>query len=144
MKLPVQNHPFIKADPFVLEKSEVISAVKDYLKREGYETEIIEDVYGVNLAAENEYHTLLIAAQGNTSELQLLSHKYPATQNDTNFDKLIVDLLKHHEKNPAKTLVLASPDTPLFRDKAEHIKQALDDLGIVRFWVKENGSIEWE
>jgi hypothetical protein len=53
-------------------------------------------------------------------------------------------LLKNYEKNPAKTLVMANPDTPRIRKMTENIKQALDDLGVVRFWVKADGSIEWE
>lgn len=140
MILAIQNHPFISADAFVMNKSEVITAVKAYLKREGYEAGIIGDIAGVDLAAANEYHTLLIAAQGNISELEAA----PKSETSDEFCSQFVNLLSSHEKNPAKTLVLANPDTPLYREKAERIKQALDDLGIVRFWVKEDGSIEWE
>ncbi|MFG6494546.1 hypothetical protein P8610_04255 [Fictibacillus sp. UD] len=138
--MALQNHPFISAEAFVMNKSEVITAVKAYLKREGYETGRMGDIPGVDLAAANEYHTLLIAAQGNLSELEEVSK----SENRDDFCSQFINLLSSHEKNPAKTLVLANPDTPLYREKAEKIKHALDDLGIVRFWVKVDGSIEWE
>ncbi|KZE69337.1 hypothetical protein AWM68_03470 [Fictibacillus phosphorivorans] len=138
--MALQNHPFISADAFVMNKSDVITAVKAYLKHEGYETGSAGEIEGVDLTAANEYHTLFIAAQGNISELE----DDLASGNKDDFCKQFVDLLSSHEKNPAKTLVLANPDTPLNRKKTEKIKQALDDLRIVRFWVKEDGSIEWD
>ncbi|ANC76457.1 hypothetical protein ABE65_006445 [Fictibacillus phosphorivorans] len=134
--MALHDHPYIN-EAFVLNKTEVIKAVEAYLLREGYETGDSMKADGVDLMAKNEYHTLLIAAQGNLSELT-------AYQKQDDFSMQLVNLLKSHEKNPAKTLVLAHPDTPSYREKANTIKHALDDLGMVRFWVKEDGTIEWE
>ncbi|MED1863053.1 hypothetical protein P4V41_06260 [Fictibacillus nanhaiensis] len=133
--MALHDHPYI-SDAFVLNKREVIKSVEAYLLREGYETGISNEK-GVDLTATNEYHTLLIAVQGNMSELD-------EKNSQDEFCLKFVDLLKSHEKNPAKTLVLAHPDTPIYREKANKIKHALDDLGIVRFWIKEDGTIEWE
>ncbi|MQR96961.1 hypothetical protein [Fictibacillus phosphorivorans] len=134
--MALHNHPYIN-EAFVLNKTEVIKAVEAYLLREGYETGDSMKADGVDLMAKNEYHTLLIAAQGNLSELT-------AYQKQDDFSMQLVNLLKSHERNPAKTLVLAHPDTPSYREKANTIKHALDDLGMVRFWVKEDRTIEWE
>jgi hypothetical protein len=142
--LPVQNDQLIQADPFVLSKSEVLYAVKKYLNREGYETRNLGDLYGIDLAAANEYHTLLIEAQGNHAEHHEKETVFTGSQLDEHISFQLVKLLKNYEKNPAKTLVMANPDTPRLRKITENIKQALDDLGVVRFWVKADGSIEWE
>ena len=136
MSLALHDHPYI-SDAFVMNKAEVVKAVETYLLREGYETGTCHEIDGVDMTATNEYHTLLIAAQGNMSEL-------PGYQNQNEFCLKFVNLLKSHEENPAKTLVLAHPDTPSYREKANTIKHALDDLGMVRFWIKEDGTIEWE
>ena len=142
--MPVQNEQLIQSDPFVLSKSEVVDAVKKYLNREGYETRNLGDLCGIDLAAANEYHTLLIEAQGNHAEHHEKETVFTGSQLDKHMSCQLVKLLKNYEKNPAKTLVMANPDTPRIRKMAENIKQALDDLGIVRFWVKADGSIEWE
>lgn len=142
--MPVQNEQLIQADPFVLSKSEVVDAVKKYLNREGYETRNLEELFGIDLAAANEYHTLLIEAQGNHAEHHEKETVFTGSQLDKHMSCQLVKLLKNYEKNPAKTLVMANPDTPRIRKMAENIKQALDDLGVVRFWVKADGSIEWE
>ncbi|MBY6036535.1 hypothetical protein KUV80_07720 [Fictibacillus nanhaiensis] len=142
--LPIQNHQLIQADPFVLSKSEVLHAVKDYLRREGYETRSLGELCGIDLAAANEYHTLVIEAQGNHAEHHEKEIVFTGSQLDTHFSRQLVKLLRNYEKNPGKTLVMANPDTPRLRKKAKNIKQALDDLGVVRFWVKDDGSIEWE
>ncbi|RZT23413.1 hypothetical protein [Fictibacillus sp. BK138] len=142
--MPVQNEQLIQADPFVLSKSEVVDAVKRYLNNEGYETRNLEDLFGIDLAAANEYHTLLIEAQGNHAEHHEKETVFTGSQLDKHMSCQLVKLLKNYEKNPARTLVMANPDTPRIRKMAENIKQALDDLGVVRFWVKADGSIEWE
>jgi hypothetical protein len=142
--LPVQNNQLLKADPFVLSKSEVLYAVKEYLKREGYETGSPENLGGIDLVAANEYHTLMVEAQGNHAEHHEKDIVFTGSQLDTHFSCQLEKLLRNYEKNPAKTLVMANPDTPRLRKKAENLKLALDDLGIVRFWVKESGCIEWE
>ncbi|MBN3554780.1 hypothetical protein JYA63_10925 [Fictibacillus nanhaiensis] len=134
--MALHDHPYIN-EAFILNKDEVIKAVEAYLLREGYETGDSMKADGIDLMATNEYHTLLIAAQGNVSELT-------AYQKQDDFSMQLVNLLKSHEKNPAKTLVLAHPDTPSYREKANTIKHALDDLGMVRLWVKGDGTIEWE
>ncbi|WP_137790042.1 hypothetical protein [Bacillus sp. E(2018)] len=134
--MALHDHPYI-SDAFVMNKAEVVKAVEAYLLREGYETETCYELDGVDLTATNEYHTLLIAVQGNLSELT-------GYQEQDDFYMQFVSLLKSHEKNPAKTLVLAHPDTPIYREKVNTIKHALDDLGMVRFWVKEDRTIEWE
>jgi hypothetical protein len=142
--LPVQNDRLIQADPFVLSKSEVLYAVKKYLNREGYESRKPEDLCGIDLIAENEYHTLLIEAQGNHAEHHEKETVFTGSQLDKHLNCQLVKLLKNYEKNPAKTLVMANPDTPRLRKMAEKMKQALDELDIVRFWVKADGSIEWD
>lgn len=142
--MPVHNDQLIKADPFVLSKSEVLNAVKDYLKREGYESKDSGDLCGIDLAASNEFHTLMIEAQGNHAEHHEKEIVFTGNQLETHFGCQLYKLLRNYEKNPGKTLVMANPDTPRLRKNAENIKQALDELGIVRFWVKEDGCIEWE
>jgi hypothetical protein len=144
ISLPLHKHPFINADPFVFKKTEVVSAVKKYLVREGYDTGKIGKADGVDVAAVNEYHTLLIAAQGNFIDFEECDYENIESMLITEFNKQLVNLLQNHERNPAKTLVLANPDTPSVRKHVEAIKQALDDLGIVRFWVRVDGTIEWE
>jgi len=142
--LPVHNNQLIKADPFVLSKSEVLHAVKEYLKREGYETGSPENLCGIDLVAANEYHTLMVEAQGNHAEHHEKEIVFTGSQLDTHFSCQLEKLLRNYEKNSAKTLVMANPDTPRLRKKSENLKLALDDLGVVRFWVKEDSSIEWE
>jgi hypothetical protein len=142
--LPIQNDQLIQADPFVLSKSEVLHAVKEYLGREGYETRNLVDLCGIDLAAANEYHTLVIEAQGNHVEHHAKDIVFTGSQLEQHLGCQLVKLLRNYEKSPAKTLVMANPDTPRLRKLADNMKQALDDLGVIRFWVKEDGSIEWE
>jgi hypothetical protein len=141
--LPVHNQQLIEADPFVLSKSEVLQKVKHYLQVEGYETRKLEDFSGIDLVAANEFHTLMIEAQGNHAEHHEKEVVFTGSQLDTHFSRQLLRLLRNYEKNPGKTLVMANPDTPRLRKKASTIRLALDDLGIVRFWVKADGSIEW-
>ncbi|MCM3719250.1 hypothetical protein [Fictibacillus phosphorivorans] len=140
--MPVHNEQLIQSDPFVLSKSEVVHAVKKYLNHEGYETRNLGDL--CDLTAANEYHTLFIEAQGNRAEHYKKEVVFSGSQLDEHLSGQLIKLLKNYEKNPAKTLVMANPDTPRIRKMAENLKSALDDLGVVRFWVKADGSIEWE
>jgi hypothetical protein len=142
--LYVPKHTPIQADPFVLSKLEVSHAVKDYLVQEGYEIRNLDDFSGIDLVAANEYHTLMIEVLGNYEDNQEYSVEFTDKQLDTYFSTQVVTLLKNYEKNPGKTLVIAVADTPRIRNKAEAIKSALDELGIVRFWVKKDFSIEWD
>jgi hypothetical protein len=142
--LPLQNHQLIQADPFVLSKSEVLHAVKEYLNGEGYETRKPEDLCGIDLTAANQYHTLLIEAQGNHAEHHEKETVFTSSHLEKQLSCQLVKLLKNYEKNPEKTLVMANPDTPRLRKMAEKMKQALDELDVVKFWVKEDGSIEWD
>ena len=134
--LPVQKYRLIKADPFVLSKSEVLQAVRNYLIQDGYTTKSSADLNGADLIAENEYHTLVIEALGNYEEMQGNFTTY--------FSNQLVTLLRNYENNPGKTLVMANPDTPIIRHNVDYIKTALDELGVVRFWVKKDLTIEWE
>jgi hypothetical protein len=118
-----------------MSKSEVVYAVKDYLLQEGYETKDPKHCNGIDLVAANEYHTLLIEGSGN---------KEGNDELDTYFSSQMNNLLKNYEKHSGITLVMANPDTPFIRLKAEEVKTALDELGVVRFWVKKDLTIEWE
>jgi hypothetical protein len=134
--LPVQKYHFLKADPFVLSKSEVLQAVQNYLIHEGYETKRAGGLSGADLIAENEYHSLVIEALGNEEEQQEHFEAY--------FNHQVVTLLRNYEKNPGKTLVMANADAPITRQNVDNLKAALDELGVVRFWVKKDLTIEWE
>jgi hypothetical protein len=141
--LPLQNQQLLEADPFVLSKFEVLQKVKNYLQHEGYETRKYGEFNDIDLVAANEYHTLIIEAQGNQDENNERDKVIPGNQLDAHFSRQLIRLLRNYEKNPGKTLVMANPDTPRIRKTASNIKHALDDLGVIRFWVKADGSIEW-
>lgn len=123
------------ADPLIMSKEKVIDAVTIYLQKERYYVNRLNKSDEADVIAANEFHTLLIEAEGNEAGKFKL---------ETDFSCQVMRLLKKYDKAPGRTLVLANPDTPFLRERAASLKEALDELEIVRFWVKANQTVEWE
>ncbi|MFC7370226.1 hypothetical protein ACFQPF_00860 [Fictibacillus iocasae] len=121
----------------VMSKNQVVDAVTNYLQKERYYVNRLNKSNEADVMAANEYHTLYIEAEGN--EEAAYSRKLEA-----DFSCQVMRLLKKYDKEPGRTLVLANPDTPFLRERASSLKDALDQLEIVRFWVKKDGGVEWE
>ncbi|WNB90815.1 hypothetical protein [Bacillus sp. NEB1478] len=134
--MSIQKYRMLKADPFVMSNWEVLKAVRNYLIQDGYAVKSNSNENGEELIAENEYHTLVIHALGN--------HEEQHENFTTYFSNQLVTLLRNYENIPGRTLVMANPDTPIIRQNMDSIKTALDELGVVRFWVKKDLTIEWE
>ncbi len=129
-----------------LDENQVCEAVATWLKGRGFENlKVLHTTQkGIDIEARRGDETWLIEAKGGTSSVKTspgFGKPYTATQVFDRVAKAWYTAGELRETHPISTILIAFPDTPLFRKYAGKIKTALSDLGLGILWVASDKSV---
>lgn len=133
-------------DPFIMNENNVNLAVKDYLESCGaYVSKCAKDNQrGYDVEANINGYTLIVESKGTLKNNQH-ENVFDGGQIVSHIGAQMYYMMKEYEYCSDKTLlIIANPDIPRIRKGIDKVSLALDELGIIRFWVKANRSIEVE
>ena len=131
----------------MLTESNVISAVCDYLRKNGYEIrqQLSETEKGDDIIAVRGAETLLIEAKGETSSKETSNRYGKLFTRSQVHDHVAMAFYRAAKMRRDNVRVgMAFPDNQHHRDMVNEICDAIRDLGVGLYWVSADGSVTAE
>lgn len=128
----------------MLIESDVIAAVCDYLRAEGYEIrqQLAETEQGDDIKAVQGTVILLIEAKGETSSKKGSKRFGKPFSRSQVLDHVAMAFYRAAKmRGDGVRVAMAFPDNQQHREMVAEIRQAVRDLKIAVFWVAGNGSV---
>ena len=128
----------------MLIESDVIAAVCDYLRAEGYEIrqQLAETEQGDDIKAVQGTAILLIEAKGETSSKKGSKRFGKPFSRSQVLDHVAMAFYRAAKmRGDGVRVAMAFPDNQQHREMVAEIRQAVRDLKIAVFWVAGNGSV---
>ena len=123
----------------------VQSTIVQYLTAQGYEIRFMADTAsrqpGKDIIAEKDGKPLWVSVKGFPKGTK---KTHPSTQAGHWFKDVIFDVIEYRGESDEAELVVALPDYPRFRSRAERISWFQAAANFVYFWVQESGEIKVE
>lgn len=129
-----------------LTEDEVILLLNDYLKKNGWKIEsyCLGQKHGKDIVAIRNNITLIVEAKGakaNDKSPTKKREEFDTGQLKNHFGKAIVKIFDEMYKNKNAKFAIAHPDDFEIRKSIGHLTPFLKSLGIIHYWVSENGII---
>ncbi len=143
--MPIENNRLYPPDPFVMNEDEVNMHVANYLKSKGfYDVKYLTGKSrGVDVHGKKDCIEVFVESKGSHANHH---GKDIVLDNNHLWDHLckqICKLIEYRDKYNDKKIILiaANPDIPRIRRNIGKIEKSIEDLNIVRMWIKENGDV---
>lgn len=130
-----------------LTENKVIQLLILYLESEGWQIReyCLGNKHGRDIMAVKDGVTLIVEAKGARASKQSSNSKreyFDSGQIKTHFGKAIVQILEYKSINPQFQYAIAHPDDAKIRKNLAALIPFLSHLGIMHYWVSDNGQIQ--
>lgn len=132
-----------------LTENQVVEGLMQYLQNTGWEIDdhCLGFKHGIDIVAVKENTKLIVEAKGaraNDGAHNAVRKQFDSGQLKTHLGKAIVKILEEMTKNPRARFAIAHPDDVYIRQCIGPSIKHLKKMGIIHYWVAENGNVTEE
>jgi len=143
--MPVSNSSLRNPDSFIMNEDTVNISVCSFLKNKGVECDspLVGKQRGVDVKGIISGYTILVESKGSQSNGLVDDTVFKHGQIVNHLARQLHTLMRYAETtDPNETLlILANPDIPRIRSEVDRVRTSINRLGLICFWVQENGNI---
>ncbi|WP_433957001.1 hypothetical protein [Cytobacillus horneckiae] len=145
--MPQSNITKRKPDPFIMKEDIVNEAVYHFLCQKGFSNVrfLRGKVQGIDVQGQKDQWDLWVESKGSTGNDATEDMVFDNGQIKTHADRQIMKLMEYANAPKDKVLfVMANPDIPRIRTRIYMVKNLLDKMCFIQFWVQKDLSIKVE
>lgn len=145
--MPIRNSKLSVRDPFIMNEDTVNEAVWNFIKAAGFHCPdfLTGNKTGVDVEGEKDGWRIYVESKGSHANAHDLDTVFDSGQIKTHTYMQIGKLMEYQTIGNENSLyVMANPAIPRIRNRVDKVVKSINYAGFVRFWIREDGSVEVE
>lgn len=144
--MPISNRELQTRDPFIMKQNHVNEYILQFLEKCNFNNvKLIKSIGPTDITSQKYKYMVYVKSKANQARNAENDLVFKDDQLDNQLGDQVEQMMRPYQKSVENIiLVMGNPNIPRIRERVNKIKKALDKLEIVRFWVNEDGTIEFE